>query len=77
MAGLFPDPVMNLGCDETGSNAPCTMANTKSFEVKMIEVLLKLNKTPMGWEEILFKTGAATAYPSVIVDAWVCCSGFD
>ena len=33
MAGLFPDEVMNIGCDETGSSAPCTLANTKSFEV--------------------------------------------
>ena len=70
MAGLFPDDVMNLGCDETGSAAPCTMANTKSFEVKMIEHLLSIKKVPMGWEEILFKTEAAEPYPSVIVDSW-------
>eukprot|EP01051_Picozoa_sp_SAG22_P012634 SAG22_NODE_1332_length_4702_cov_1.577232_3_plen_103_part_00 len=50
MAGLFPDEVMNLGCDETGSAAPCTMQNTKSFEVKMIQHLLSLKKVPMGWE---------------------------
>lgn len=24
----------------------------------------------MGWEEILYKTGAAAGFPSVIVDAW-------
>ena len=48
MAGLFPDDVLNLGCDETGSAAPCTMNNTKSFEVKMIEHITKnLHKTPM------------------------------
>ena len=46
MAGLFPDDVMNLGCDETGSSAPCTLENTKSFEVKMIEHLLALKKAP-------------------------------
>eukprot|EP00038_Savillea_parva_P019262 m.26939 g.26939 ORF g.26939 m.26939 type:complete len:781 (-) comp4361_c0_seq1:2909-5251(-) len=70
MASLFPDPVLNIGCDETGSSAPCTTNNTMSFEVKMIEHILKLGKTPMGWEEILFKTGAAQDYPSVIVDSW-------
>ena len=32
-------------------------------QVKMIEHLIALGKTPMGWEEILFKTGAAAAYP--------------
>jgi hypothetical protein len=28
------------------------------------------SQVPMGWEEILFKTEAALAYPSVIVDSW-------
>ena len=70
MATLFPEKVMNLGCDETGSAPPCTLANTRSFEVKMIEHLLSIGKTPMGWEEILFKTNAAAAYKSVIVDSW-------
>ena len=50
MSTLFPDKVMNLGCDETGSSPPCTLANTKSFEVKMIQKLLALGKVPMGWE---------------------------
>eukprot|EP01050_Picozoa_sp_SAG11_P011275 SAG11_NODE_1183_length_5593_cov_7.174190_6_plen_52_part_00 len=36
----------------------------------MIKHLLSLGKTPMGWEDILFKTEAAAAYPSVIVDSW-------
>jgi hypothetical protein len=31
--------VMNIGSDETGSAAPCTLANTKSFEVAIIEHL--------------------------------------
>ena len=41
MAGLFPDGVMHIGGDETGSTAPCTAADTKSWEVKMIEYLLR------------------------------------
>ena len=61
---------MNIGSDETGSAAPCTLANTKSFEVAIIKHLLSIGKTPMGWEEILFKTEAAAAYKSVIVDSW-------
>lgn len=70
MASLFPDAVMHIGADETGSSAPCTAANTKSFEVKIIKHLLSLGKTPMGWEEILLTTGAAASYPSVIVAQW-------
>jgi hypothetical protein len=46
------------------------LENTKSFEVAMIQHLISIGKTPMGWEEILFKTEAAAAYPSVIVDSW-------
>ena len=30
---------MNIGSDETGSAAPCTLANTKSFEVAIIKHL--------------------------------------
>ena len=70
MSGLFPDRLLHLGCDETGSAAPCDANNTKSFEVKMQAHLLALGKTPMGWEEILFKTGAAAAFPMTIVDSW-------
>lgn len=70
MMGLFPDAVMHIGCDETGSKEPCTLANTKSFEDKVIEFLLSKNKTVMGWEEILFKTGSAEVSKDIIVDAW-------
>jgi len=70
MMGLFPDAVMHIGCDETGSKAPCTLNNTKSFEEKVIDFLLDKNKTVMGWEEILFKTGAAERSTDIVVDAW-------
>ena len=36
----------------------------------MIEHLLSIGKTPMGWEELLFTTQAAADYPMAIVDAW-------
>lgn len=61
---------MNIGCDETGSAPPCTTDNAKSFEVKMIEHVRSLGKTPMGWEEILFKTGAAANFTDTIIDSW-------
>ena len=42
MASLFPDEqnLMHIGCDETGAVPPCTLANTKSFEIAMIRKLL-------------------------------------
>lgn len=46
------------------------MANTRDFEEKVIRVVQGLNKTVMGWEEVLFKTGAAAAFPGVVVDSW-------
>lgn len=70
MAGLFPDEQMHIGCDETQATPPCTLANTKSFEIKMIQKLLALGKQPAGWEEVLFTTQAALGYPSVVVHSW-------
>ena len=65
MATLFPDAVMSIGSDETGG-----CGNVTGYEVKMIEHLLSIGKQPMGWEEIQLKTGAATYFPSVIVELW-------
>ena len=71
MAGLFPDSVLHIGGDETGSTAPCTLADTKSWEVKIIDyVQNSLKKQVMGWEELVFKTGAASGNSDVIVDSW-------
>ena len=70
MASLFPDEQMHLGGDETGTAPPCTLANTKQFEVAMIQKILSLGKQPAGWEELLFTTQAAVGYPSVVVHSW-------
>jgi N-acetyl-beta-hexosaminidase len=49
MSTLFPDSVLHIGGDETGSNAPCDLADTKSFEVKLIDFVSKdLGKEVMG-----------------------------
>ena len=32
--------------------------------------LMALGKQPMGWQEILLQTGAATSFPSAIIDTW-------
>ena len=71
MSALFPDAVFDVGGDETGSTAPCTLDDTRSFEEKVLGYVTDtLKKVPMGWEEILFKTGAAATFPRTIVDAW-------
>eukprot|EP01046_Picozoa_sp_COSAG06_P050664 COSAG06_NODE_8080_length_2279_cov_1.860092_3_plen_152_part_00 len=62
---------LSAGGDETGSSPPCTLADTKSWEVKMIEYVQgTLGKQVMGWEEVLFKTNAASNDSGVIVDSW-------
>ena len=49
MSTLFPDTVLHIGGDETGSTAPCDMADTKSFEVKLIDFVRNgLGKEVMG-----------------------------
>ena len=70
MAGLFPDEQMHIGCDETGAAPPCTLNNTKAFEIAIIRKLLALGKQPAGWEEVLFTTQAAVGFPSVVVHSW-------
>jgi lysophospholipase L1-like esterase len=65
MASLFPDEVMSIGSDETGG-----CGDVKAYEVKMIEHLLSIGKQPMGWQEIQLKTGAAAAFPSVVLELW-------
>ena len=70
MGQLFPDEVMHIGCDETGVVPPCTLANTKAFEVAMIRKLIALGKQPAGWEEVLFTSEAAVGFPSVVVHSW-------
>ena len=70
MSTLFPDTVMHIGGDETGATPPCTLEDTKSFEVKMIAFVSQLGKEVMGWEEVLFKTGAAANDTNVIIDSW-------
>ena len=71
MSRLFPDDTFDIGGDETGSTPPCTMNNTRSFEEKVIDyVTIDLNKEVMGWEELLFKTGAANGTTSTVIDSW-------
>jgi hexosaminidase len=70
MGQLFPDKEMHIGCDETKVVPPCTLANTKAFEVAMIRKLLSLGKQPAGWEEVLFTSEAAIGFPSVVVHSW-------
>ena len=71
MSGLFPDGVFDVGGDETGHTPPCSLNNTRSFEEKMIAYVTQdLGKKVMGWEELLFKTGAANATKSTVIDSW-------
>jgi hexosaminidase len=69
MAGLFPDEVFNIGCDETGVKGPCTQDSTFALERKVLQAIeTEFNKTAEGWEEVLFDAGAATN--KTIVNAW-------
>lgn len=74
MASLFPDPVIHIGGDEAryqpGATGPCTINATRSLQENTMRQLLTLGKQPMGWQEILLETGAATTFPTAIIDTW-------
>eukprot|EP01043_Picozoa_sp_COSAG02_P045031 COSAG02_NODE_4078_length_5809_cov_1.830363_3_plen_358_part_00 len=72
MASLFPDPVIHIGGDEARyqPTGPCTINATRSLQENTMRQLLALGKQPMGWQEILLETGAATTFPTAIVDTW-------
>jgi N-acetyl-beta-hexosaminidase len=51
MAPLFPEPVLHLGCDETGVVGTCTVESTFAVERLLIDYVQgTLGKTPAGWE---------------------------
>lgn len=72
MAGLFPaSEVLHIGADETSAEGPCTTDSTFALEraiLRSVQSVSGGNKTPAGWEEVLFDAGAAT--PETIVYAW-------
>eukprot|EP00055_Hartaetosiga_balthica_P004415 m.11494 g.11494 ORF g.11494 m.11494 type:complete len:653 (-) comp3847_c0_seq1:89-2047(-) len=69
MAGLFEDAVFNIGSDETSAKGVCDENSTYSLERELLTYInTTLEKTPEGWEEVLFDNGAATM--QTIVDGW-------
>mmetsp|Transcript_20397 Transcript_20397/g.57386 ORF Transcript_20397/g.57386 Transcript_20397/m.57386 type:complete len:549 (+) Transcript_20397:3-1649(+) len=69
MVGLFEDEVFNIGCDETQAQGNCTEESMFELEREMVQTLVKqYDKTPEGWEEILYVEHAATQ--DTIVNAW-------
>ena len=70
MSGLFPDETLfDIGCDETSTDKTCSLDNLKSLEHALVEFIeTDLKKTSMGWEEILFTTGAADK--ATVVNGW-------
>lgn len=67
---MFGGRLFHIGCDETDTYKECTLANTASLEEKCARSLSARGKTLMGWEEFLFRTGAAQAVPGSIIEAW-------
>ena len=65
MVELFTDEVFHIGADETfvksGAGERCTEDGTTFVEKEIVNAVTDdFGKTPAGWEQVLFKTGAAT-----------------
>lgn len=71
MASLFPDKVFSIGGDEPYLVGNCSLDTVVRMEQELARHVMTLNKIPMGWEEILFKTqGAQVTNHSAIVASW-------
>jgi hypothetical protein len=69
LAEMFPDEVLNIGSDETKVLGPCSLANTKSLEAKVLHFVENtLKKRAMGWVNVWSTTHAATQ--RTILDTW-------
>jgi hypothetical protein len=71
-SSLFPDSIFHLGGDESisaaGYTGPCEVGTFRRLLIKLQQVLGKLGKTPMGWNDLITRT--ASAQPGTIIDAW-------
>ena len=72
MVPLFPDRVFHIGGDETKyeTTGPCTVNASRSLQQKIMKKLVALGKQPMGWQEILLETDAASSFPEAIIEPW-------
>jgi len=69
MADLFEDENLNIGCDETSTIGKCTIKSTMALERELTQTISrKFQKSPEGWQEMIFSTDAAT--PETIVHGW-------
>ncbi|XP_065890775.1 beta-hexosaminidase subunit beta-like [Dysidea avara] len=68
MMDLFPDQYFHLGCDETTIVGSCTQEGITSLEGAMLNFTSRQKKTPVGWEEVLFTSKAASS--QTVVEAW-------
>ena len=60
-----------MGGDEPYIIGNCTLASVQRMEAELAQHILSLGKTPMGWEEILFRTGGAQATNgAAVVASW-------
>ncbi|KAA0173469.1 hypothetical protein FNF27_05109 [Cafeteria roenbergensis] len=69
LSPLFPDELLHIGADETAVKGRCPESGTSSLESWAVGLVQKgLGRTPVGWEEILFDSHAASN--GTVVNAW-------
>mmetsp|Transcript_13172 Transcript_13172/g.26852 ORF Transcript_13172/g.26852 Transcript_13172/m.26852 type:complete len:529 (-) Transcript_13172:49-1635(-) len=74
VAELFgPEQLFHIGADETATlnDEGCTIDNIKGMEAKAFQHIIDLKKTPIGWEEVLYKSGGAEGFEGeAVINAW-------
>jgi hypothetical protein len=78
MSSLFPDPIFNIGTDETiSSDKACNATATRALESTLVnDVHTTLNKTVMGWDAIQAAVGLTNIPTSdIAVESWTSAGG--
>jgi hexosaminidase len=69
MAALFPEPLFDIGCDETKELGDCTIEDIKNLEEELFNFIENdIEKTPVAYEEALFESKSSGR--SVVIQAW-------
>ena len=65
--------LFHIGADETTTleSEGCTIDNISGLEAKIFQQIIDEKRTPVGWEEVYYKSGGAKGFEGkAVINAW-------